>query len=228
MQNLAQTSSMLAPEKSKDHVPFDMDVCFFSDAKKREEISTFIRDGYKKSFDADISVTMPALLYIEDKNLKAALGMRGGKETFFVQQYLDKPIIECVKDHLPEVVVEELVEIGSLYSNSNRFTIPLFMVTAVTAYLLGKKALILCGTEHVLDLLTKSGVEFYKLADAKEGYLQENTDNWGLYYHTNPQVVAISIDAVMALIEENKFYKKLFHRLAGKIEITCSKMAGKL
>lgn len=228
MQNLALTSSMLAPEKSKERVPFDMDVCFFSDAKKREEISTFIRDGYQKSFDADISVTMPALLYIEDKNLKAALGMRGGKETFFVQQYLDKPIIECVKGYLPKVAVEQLVEIGSLYSNSNRFTIPLFMVTAVTAYLLGKKALILCGTQHVLELLSKSGVEFYKLADAKESHLQPSSDNWGTYYQTKPQVVAVSIDAVMALIEENKFYKKLFNRLAGKTEVTSSKMAGKL
>jgi hypothetical protein len=228
MQNLAQTSSVLSPQKRKDRVPFDMDVCFLGDAKKREEISTFIRDGYKKAFDADISVTMPALLYIEEKNLKAALGMRGGKETFFVQQYLDKPVIECVKGHLPEVAVEQLVEIGSLYSNSNRFTIPLFMVTAVTAYLLGKKALILCGTEHVLDLLTKSGVKFYKLADAKESHLQPSLDDWGTYYQTNPQVVAVSVDAVMALIEGNKFYKKLFNRLAEKIEVTCSKLAGKL
>lgn len=228
MQNLAQTSSVLSPQKRKDRVPFDMDVCFFSDAKKREEIAAFIHDGYKKAFNADILVTMPALLYIEDRNLKAALGMRGGKEKFFVQQYLNVPIDESVQSYLPEISIKEIVEIGSLYSNSNRFTIPLFMVTAVTSYLLGKKAFVLCGTEHVLDLLTKSGVKFYKLADAKESHLQPSLDDWGTYYQTNPQVVAVSVDAVMALIEGNKFYKKLFNRLAEKIEVTCSKLAGKL
>jgi hypothetical protein len=228
MHNLVQTFPVFPPQKRKDGVPFDMDVCFFSDANKRVEIETFIKDGYKKAFSADISVTMPTLLYIEDKNLKAALGMRGNKEQFFVQQYLDKSILKYTERYLPNLKPEQLVEIGSLYSNSNRFTIPLFMVTAVTSYLLGKKALILCGTEHVLDLLTKSGVDFYKLADAKESSLLPSLDHWGNYYQANPQVVAISLESVMTIIEGNKFYKKLFLRLADKIEAACLKMEGKL
>lgn len=228
MQNIAQSSTVLPLHKCKDFVSFDMDVCFFNEAKKREEIEAFIKGGYKKAFCADISVTMPTLLYIEDKNLKAALGMRGGREHLFVQQYLDKSVLECLKSYVPNLKDEQLVEIGSLYSNSNRFTIPLFMVAAVTSYLLGKKALILCGTEHVLGLLAKSGVSFYKLVDAKESQLHPSSDDWGTYYHTHPQVVAVSLDTVMTLIEGNKFYKKLFHRLADKIEITSLKMAGKL
>lgn len=201
---------------------------FLADGKKRKTIEQFIQAGYNKAYQADISVTMPALLYIEDKHLKAALGMRGSNERFFVEQYLTQPLLLLIQQQFPQASRKDIIEIGSLYSNSNRFTIPLFLVTAVTAYLLGKRFMVLCGTEHVLSLLTKSGVDYFQLADADQALLLPSDDDWGSYYATNPQVVYVSLDNIMSLIENNKFYHKLFYRLSHKISLTCEKMAGKL
>lgn len=227
MQNVVETKKLITQSKA-DTMSFDLDVCAIGDGVKRAEIEAFIKAGYKKSFNADISVTMPNLLYIEDNALKAALGMRGFDQEFFIQQYLDLPVTDYLQIENEKVKAEQLVEIGSLYSNSNRFTIPLFMVTAVTSFLLGKHFLLLCGTEHVLDLLAKSDVAYQKLANADATKLTNKSDDWGSYYLTNPQVVAVNLNNVMKVIANNRFYHKLLHRLSDKIDNACSKMAGKL
>lgn len=228
VQNVAKFYTTNSFQKKADSVTFDMDVCFISDGSIRDEITQFIQSGYKKAFNADISITMPALLYIEDKSLKAALGLRGHCEEFFIQQYLDKPIIKLIQEKSPSTLLEHVVEVGSLYSNSTRFIIPLFMVTAVTSYLLGKKFLVLSGTAHVINLLSKSGVAYQEITRAEKDKLRPSSDSWGAYYDSNPQVVIVSLYEVMQLIESNKFYKKLLARLSDQIEKACRILEGRL
>lgn len=222
LQNMSEIAS------TNDIAPYGVDACLEYEQGKRQEIISFIKNGYQKSFNADIDVTYPVLLYIEEKSLKAALGIRGSDSSFFVDHYLDSPVLDYLTLLWPSAKQYELVEIGNLYSNAKRFTIPLFLVMAITSYLLGKRYLVLSGTEQILDLLMHSGVVCHDLAPASPHKLGEEADRWGCYYLGNPRVAAIDLVQVMSMIKQNPFYQKILPRLSDKIVLASQKLIGQL
>ncbi|WP_211245011.1 thermostable hemolysin [Thalassotalea mangrovi] len=210
---------------SAGHPGFDIDV--FSQADPdRGRLERFIKGGFYQHYQADIAITMPHLLAIQDGGVKAALGIRSGLNPLFIEQYLP-----CAIENMPCFSAKaskrsEIVEIGSLYSNSQQLTIPLFLVTATTLYLLNKKHMVFCGTSHILNLVSRAGVSTTFLADARQDRLFASEDNWGCYYLTQPKVVSAELDSIMAIIEGNVFYNKQLLRLSEKIARVCQKMEG--
>ena len=93
---------------------------------QRQEVESFIINGYKKAFDAKISVTMPYLLAVKKGKLKAVLGIRSANHPLFIEQYLQGPIEQLLRAHNINAKRREIAEIGNLYSNAQRFTVPLF------------------------------------------------------------------------------------------------------
>ena len=54
---------------------------------------------------------------------------------------------------------ENITEIGYLCSNSDNFTISLFLITVVSLFCNGYEHIVFAGTDHVVKLISKIGIE---------------------------------------------------------------------
>ena len=190
----------------------------------RAEIEAFIQQGYQKAYGAQISISMPWLLAIKNGRLQAALGMRSAREALFVEQYLTGSI-----ESQPALVAEramraQIIEIGSLYSNAQKFTAPLFMVTAASLFYLGYRQVVFAATERVARILSTAGVELTVLGAADPARLAASTDQWGSYYMTNPQVLMVSLAGVMTMIDRIPAYGLMFEQFSAQIAGVCQTM----
>jgi hypothetical protein len=202
---------------------FTLDVYQKSD-DGRLAAEQFIKEGFASSYGADIDISMPCVLAINNGKFKAALGIRAATENLFIEQYLSQPIEHYVSQQQTTVAREHIAEIGHLYSNSNKFTIPLFLTTAVSLFCNGYEHMVFAGTDHVVKLISKAGIECHHLAPADKHKLLGPSQKWGSYYETNPQVVFVSLACVMDVVNKSPHFKQMFEQLAPKIALTTSKL----
>lgn len=217
------TSMPQGKQQGKIANSFAMEV-FTLNSAGRKEAEDFIKQGFKKSYSANIDITMPQILTIKNGNFKAALGIRSAQSPLFIEQYLKTPIEQNIPFSGQQVTRDEIVEIGNLYSNANRFTVPLFLVTAVSLFYKNYQYLAFAGTSKVLTILSKAGIEFSYLCEAKKSALIPSSDDWGSYYDTNPKVVVIALSSVISAIDKQVKYQKLFESLEQKIACVCDQL----
>ena len=218
-------ATSIAARKPKGRVTdsFAMEV-FTTNCEGRKSAEQFIKQGFNKAYNANISITMPQILTVKNGNFKAALGIRSAKSPLFIEQYLSSPIEQNIPRSTQEINRNDIVEIGSLYSNATRFTLPLFLVTAVSLFYQNYKYLTFAGTSHVLNILSKAGVNFSTIGDAKESALSPSDDDWGSYYDTNPKVVVVALSSVISAIDKQEKYQQLFKSLEEKIASVCKQL----
>ncbi|MBA6232140.1 MULTISPECIES: thermostable hemolysin [unclassified Colwellia] len=202
---------------------FDIQVAAHG-GEQRNEIEQFIKQGFFKSYQAKVSVTMPHLLALCNGTYKAALGIRSGRDDLFIEQYLLGPVEQQPVFVQNNIHRKDIVEIGHLFSNNQRFTLPLFMITAVSLFYMNYKYMVFSGTEKVVNIMAKSGVHCTHLCDAHENKIQTSTDHWGSYYATNPKVIAVSLSDVIALIAKHPTYQVMFQSLDKQIAQTCQQL----
>jgi len=203
----------------------DMEVFSIGDVN-RQKVELFIKKGFFKAYDADISVNAPWVLAIQNGKFKAALGIRSAVEPLFIEQYLDTPIENVISNISCNVSRGEIAEIGNLYSNAKRFTLPLFLVAAVSLFCNDYRYMVFSGTGHVLKLIKNIGVESTFIVNADENKLTPSNDDWGTYYESQPKVVSISLASVMNFIESNEQYSAMFTALTPKIIQTTASLQG--
>lgn len=192
----------------------------------RKAVEKFIQAGFAKTYKANVTISMPWLLAVQNAKYKAALGIRSAIEPLFVEQYLPAPIEQVLAQHIGVSNIQRntIAEIGHLYSNGQRFTLPLLLVTAVSLFCSNYQYMVFSGTEQVLKLITKTGVNCSIITDAKKSLLKASQDNWGSYYDTHPKVVYIALSEVIALINNHPQYSKLFDTLKDKIAKTTTQL----
>ena len=208
---------------SKAKYNFDIQVAGLK-SEQRNKIEQFIKKGFSKSYQAKVSVTMPHLLALCKGTYKAALGIRSGKDDLFIEQYISGVIEQQPVFAENNITRKDIVEIGHLFSNNQRFTLPLFMITAVSLFYLDYKYMVFSGTEKVINLMAKSGVQCTHLCDAHQNKIESSTDEWGSYYTTNPKVIAVSLLDVIALIGQHPRYQEMFQSLDKQIAQTCQQL----
>ena len=143
----------------------------------RLDAEQFIIDGFLNSYNANITVSMPWVLAINNGSFKAALGIRPATEALFLEQYIGQPIEQSLSQSFQDIKRSEIAEVGHLYSNSNKFTIPLFLTTAVSLFCNDYKFMVFSATEHVLDLITRTGISHTLLTTADSSKLDQSNDN---------------------------------------------------
>jgi len=216
-------NSLVKQTLVKQKFNFDIQVAALG-SKQRSEIEQFIKQGFIKSYQAKVSVTMPHLLALCNGTYKAALGIRSGQDDLFIEQYLSGAIEQQALFIKNNIDRKDIVEIGHLFSNNQGFTLPLFMITAVSLFYLNYKYMVFSGTEKVVNLMVKSGVHCTHLSDAYQNEIQTSTDDWGSYYATNPKVIAVSLSDVIALIDRLPMYQAMFKSLDKQIAQTCQQL----
>lgn len=184
---------------------------------KRFDTESFIKNGYAKTYQAQINVTTPYLIALEKGALKAALGIRSAKTELFIEQYLDKPIQQVLANRSLPAMRREIAEIAHLYSNAKVFTVPLMLVTAVALHFKSFTTMVFTGTEHVINLIKKTGIHVETLTVADKTRLINSKDKWGTYYDANPVVACISLSDVLTSIRSTPSLLNMFKELNSQV-----------
>ncbi len=205
---------------------FNIDAHLVGDAN-RSRVEAFIKEGFDKSYGAQVSITMPTLLAVKRGAYKAALGIRTAQESLFIEQYLSAPVEDYLSAaHKSNVNRDKIVEIGHLYSNHNRFALPLLLTTGVSLFNNQYQHIVFCATSHVRKLIETAGINITELADADKTKLKPCANSWGSYYDTQPKVVAISTSEIMHAIAAKPKYQQMFTSLTSRIHAVSRKIAG--
>lgn len=218
-----QSASIRANQqvKNKTKSTFEFSINLVQSAKSklpapdtnRRQVEDFIKTQFAKCYQTELSHFLPSLVYCQQKNIKAALGLRSARSPLFIEQYLDTSIEKMIAQQQlmnGGCNRHNIVEVGNLCSSSMPHTIPLFIVVALALYMRGFSCLVFAGTSRVASILKRIGVNLHYLADANADKLtaEHRATNWGSYYQTQPKVYAMPLLPVVDLIFDNANYKK--------------------
>lgn len=168
---------------------------------QRRRVELFIEQTFHRAYGAEIIGHYPTLVSVHDEedNILAALGFRFAKEEpLFLEQYLDIPIEEHLREHYPKSGERKnIVEVGNLASLGQGASI--FLFAALNAYLAqqGIKLVTFTATDFLHRYFTRLGMNTVVLGEANQGRLMDGGVSWGTYYKENPRVVAGSVKQVL-------------------------------
>jgi hypothetical protein len=165
----------------------------------RQDLESFVKEGFAKKYHADVNTFMPILLGIKAQGLRAVMGVRRGTQPLFVEQYLPMSITESLQKHGIWTERTNVAELGNLYSQNQRFTLPLLMTVVMGLYLSEVNYLVFAGTDKVRQLLGKLKLPLTFLADANPNLLKNDETQWGSYYDNNPKVMFLDVKKAVAL-----------------------------
>lgn len=194
------------------------------DSETRAAVECFIQRGYLNTYQANINITTPYLIALEKCALKSALGVRSGKQTLFTEQYLALPIEQELSMRGFHTKRSEIAEIAHLYSNAKVFTVPLMLVTALALQFKGFSSMVFTGTEHVINLIKRTGIKVEQIANADASMLSSSDDNWGTYYDTQPVVACIALQDVIDVIQSTPKLFKMFEELTSQVADVVSQL----
>jgi hypothetical protein len=189
----------------------------------RAKTEAFIKKGFNNAYGANINVTTPYLLSLQQGNLKSALGVRNAKECLFVEQYLSLGIELELEKMGVSIARKNIAEIAHLYSNAKVFTLPLLLVTAIALHFKEFEIMVFTGTAHVLNLISKTGIDVHLITKADPQKLVKTdtnnteSDNWGSYYQSNPQVAYICLADVVQVIQGTPKFAEMFNDLSPQV-----------
>ena len=169
------------------------------DGGARRDLENFVKDGFAKKYQADINTFMPILLGIKAQGLRAVMGVRRGTQPLFVEQYLPMSITDSLQKHGVWTERSNVAELGNLYSQNQRFTLPLLMTVVMGLYLSEVNYLVFAGTDKVRQLLNKLKLPLTFLADANPNLLRSDGTQWGSYYDNHPKVMFLDVKKAVAL-----------------------------
>lgn len=176
---------------------------------ERNALQQFIHAVYDRQYAADIQHFMPVLLGLRESsgNYAAALGMRHAAEgELFLEHYLDQPVEEAlmatVRAEPGEISRNSIIEVGNLAASHAGGT--RWLIIALTAYLQGAGYdwVVFTGVQSLRNSFRKLGLKLFPLAPALLSRLpQEEQDQWGSYYETRPEVMAINVHHTFGVLE---------------------------
>ena len=166
--------------------------------QSRHQLESFVKEGFLNAYNAEVNTFMPLLLGIHAQRLRAVVGVRRASQPLFIEQYLPLPITEMLEKHGVWTERDAIAELGNLYSQNQRFTLPLLMTVVMGLYLSEVNYLVFSGTSKVRQLLEKLKLPLTFLADADPSKLEEE-GNWGNYYDNTPKVMFIDVRKAVAI-----------------------------
>lgn len=170
----------------------------------REELEAFIKAGFTKCYDANLKTFLPLLLGIKTRQLRAAVGVRRANKPLFIEQYLSTSISEKLAENGIQVERLQIAEMGNLYSQSPRFTLPLIMTVVMGLYLTDVRYLAFSGTQKIRQLLNEMGFPMTHLGPAKSSCVDPSNAEWGRYYEHDPEVMVLDIEQSIKVAYQRK------------------------
>ncbi|WP_420933201.1 thermostable hemolysin [Alteromonas sp. A081] len=181
---------------------------------QRGELQRLITHGFARSYHATLQHFMPVLLGVGGSKPFAALGARSAASPLFVESYTPVPIEDMLAQVNLNVARNQVAEIGNLYSRNGSFTQPLLLLTALSLQQLHYSVIVFAATSSLRDLMTAISLPLTYLCDASKHCVPDNGKEWGTYYETKPQVVALRTREVSRLVAGSEPVANMFDCMA--------------
>lgn len=167
------------------------------DTQERARVEAFIRQTYADAYGAQIMVHYPILMSVADADgqLLAVMGVQSGRRgDFFLDQYLDRPLEEELRERGGAPVErEQILEVGNLAARSAGAAKFLFLAFHVAATLRRYDWVAVTATLPLHRYFNQLGIRTHQLAEADPARLKESHSQWGSYYDKKPRVLANTI-----------------------------------
>lgn len=213
---LSNTSHLSASPLLQSTVDPDAALLMLADAEhpQRSALEQFIANGFARHYQASVRLFMPYLAGVQRCGvLQAALGIRFARQQpLFTEQYLPLAAEYMLKLNGIDSPRSEIAEIGHLYADNAQALMPLFVLTVQALYQLNIRQLVFAATSDLSRMLGRHGLELTVLAKADPALLGDKAQDWGSYYHTQPQVCALSVQQVAESINADKRLQQLIFR----------------
>ncbi|HEY9081201.1 thermostable hemolysin [Magnetovibrio sp.] len=179
--------------------PALLPVLISPDHPDRAAVEALVRGVYDREYGAKIETFAELMIALPSENggYLAAAGLRIGND-FFSEIYLDRPIEDLLSDYWrPPAARNEIAEVTTLAASHPHASLAL--MAGITGHLrnVNVRFAFFTVTERLHMMLKRVGVPAHELAPARIDKVK-NPQDWGLYYATNPRVVAIH-DAFVSL-----------------------------
>jgi Thermostable hemolysin len=162
----------------------------------RLEVETFISNVFKAAYGAEITLFMPNLVALRDKDnvLMGAFGLKPASSgPLFLEQYLDEPIETLMSKNLGKIITRnQITKIGNLAVANPRNAGVLIAHVIQYSLDIGIEWCVATVHRSLQNGLKNGGRDVYPLFPADKARLAPAEQaKWGSYYDRMPQVVAI-------------------------------------
>jgi hypothetical protein len=213
---LSNTSHLSASPLLQSSVDPETALLMLADVEhpQRPALEQFIVNGFARHYQASVKQFMPYLAGVQRRGVfQAALGIRFARQQpLFTEQYLPLAAEHMLKLNGIDSQRSEIAEIGHLYADSAQALMPLFVLTVQALYQLNTRQLVFAATTELSRMLGRHGLDLTVLAKADPALLGDKAQDWGSYYHTQPQVCALSVQQVAESINADKRLQQLIFR----------------
>jgi hypothetical protein len=159
---------------------------------RRVEFEEFVARRYRLNFGAELHRFLPVLIGFDapDGNLAGVVGIQtGDRRPMFVERYLDEPAEVAVSRRLArEVVRGELVEVGNLAASRPGDSRALIIAMALLLDACGYRWVLFAATSRLRNAFQRLHLQPRVLVDARPERVRDDSNDWGSYYRTCPQV----------------------------------------
>ena len=182
---------------------------------QRQRCERYITSQYSAIYGARLKAFLPHLLSMSrDGELQACVGLRAGAETpLFLEHYLDMPVEQAIAAVCRRPVNRHcIVEIGNLVSTQGGGSLLLFLQMAAALEKAGFQWLVFTATPQVEKLVKRLGVEPCFIAHAEGERLGEQLQDWGSYYRSRPNVMAVNISQALDAVRNQELLGRILEQ----------------
>lgn len=164
------------------------------DGSERRSVESFISEVFADRFSARLGSFLPRLVATRSQTgeISAAAGYRGADSgRLFLEQYLDRPIEQAIRERFGETVARAaIVEVGNLATVGGLPAVSLIATLIPHLIAEGFAWAVFTGNDAVRNLFQRLHLLPFAICSADAELLQETGDDWGTYYEHHPIVMA--------------------------------------
>ncbi len=180
----------------------------------RPEVEQHIADVFAETYGAEVTEFAPFLMAMNcGGNVSAAAGMRPANVgPLLLEQYLDDPIEQVLSQCYGESLGRhEIFELGNLAALRPGVCQVFYLIMAGVMARTNLNYVVFAGTKQVAKGLDKLGFRMKSIVAADPARVGGSAANWGSYYDSDPQVMAIDLSESMEILSQSPLPRALLH-----------------
>jgi hypothetical protein len=194
----------------------------------RGEVEQHVAARYAGTYGARLTHFLPWFLSLECMGARTGVvGMQAADaQPLFLERYLDRPVENQLAEQLGHPVARgALVEIGNLVADKRGASQLLFLIFTAILRQAGYAWIVFTATRSLRNNLEKLGFPLLELQRVEAERLEPGLlAQWGSYYHTEPVVMAGSLEAAARLSATQPLFRRVLRLYQGQIDALAAQL----
>jgi hypothetical protein len=171
----------------------------------RRDVEHHIADVFAKTYGAEVTEFAPFLMsMVCAGNISAAAGIRPANSgPLFLEQNLDDSVEQVFSNCYGHTIGRhEIFELGNLAALRTGVCQLFYLIMAGAMARTKLNYVVFAGTKQVAKGLDRLGFHMQSIVAADPARLGDAAENWGSYYESAPQIMAIDLRESMEALSE--------------------------